>query len=161
MSLHVTRNYESKCVQARVMRQKKLYQENFTLKECGTWEEAERAAKKWVNEKLPSLPPKMSSKGRVTRRHRSGEVGVYYNPGIAKRPNNRVYEYPRWIADWPGCPFSGGLQWSIRQFECDGAFVLAVLARRQEKVDRDRLLDYFSSIIGTPEHTEILSRMKM
>ena len=44
--MHLTRNETEKCVMARIVRQKKLHQKNFTLKQFGTWTKAEAAAKK-------------------------------------------------------------------------------------------------------------------
>ena len=35
--MHLTRNETEKCVMARIVRQKKLHQKNFTLKQHGTW----------------------------------------------------------------------------------------------------------------------------
>ena len=35
--MHLTRNETEKCVMARIVRQKKLHQKNFTLKQFGTW----------------------------------------------------------------------------------------------------------------------------
>ncbi|HEY5232136.1 MAG TPA: hypothetical protein VIK35_01195, partial [Verrucomicrobiae bacterium] len=76
---------------ARVMRQKEMHQAHFSLKEYGSWAKATRAGRKWVKEMLPKLPPKMSSKGRKTRRNNSGVVGVHWSPGIVKKPNGNVY----------------------------------------------------------------------
>ena len=42
--MHLTRNETEKCVMARIVRQKKLHQKNFTLKQFGTWTKAETAA---------------------------------------------------------------------------------------------------------------------
>jgi len=83
--MHLTKNVQEKCVMARVMRQKKLHQRNFTLKEYGTWEKATRAAKRWIDKILPRLPPKIRSKGLMTRRNHSGVVGVHWSPGIVKK----------------------------------------------------------------------------
>ena len=46
--MHLTRNETEKCVMARIVRQRQLYQKNFTLRQFGTWTKAETAAKKWV-----------------------------------------------------------------------------------------------------------------
>ena len=146
---------------ARVMRQKKMHQRNFTLKDFGTWRKATRAAKLWVKETLPTLPAKIPSKGMMTKRNQSGEVGVHWSPGIVKKKNGNVYECPRWIAKWPGCNFRGGISWMEKQFEHEGAFVLAVLSRRLESINRDRILTEFESIAGTKKFEEILSKMKM
>ena len=159
--MYLTRNQQEKCVVARVMRGTKLHTQYFTLKQYGTWEEAERAGRKWLRDLLPILPPKISSKGRMTRRNHSGIVGVYLSAGIVRKRNGQEYSCPRWVARWPGCQLSGGLSWSIKQFEDDGAFVLAVLARRLESVDRDRLLAEFIAIIETKRFSEILHLKKI
>ena len=159
--MYLTKNTKERCVMARVMRQKKMHQENFSLKEYGTWPNAIRAAKRWLNKKLPTLPPKLVSKNRMTRRNHSGVVGVHWSPGIVKRPNGNVYECPRWIAKWVGCKFHGGISWMEKQFEHEGAFVLAVLSRQLETVNRDKILTEFESIHGTKKYKEIVSKMKM
>ena len=61
--MNLTKNVQEKCVMARVMRQKKMHQRNFTLKGYGTWEKATRAAKRWIDKILRKLPPKIRSKG--------------------------------------------------------------------------------------------------
>ena len=93
--MYLTKNTKEKCVMARVMRQKEIHQENFSLKEYGSWAKAMLAGRKWIKEMLPKLPPKMSSKGRKTRRNNSGVVGVHWSPGIVKKMNGNVYECPR------------------------------------------------------------------
>lgn len=147
---------------ARVMRQAKLYQANFSLKQHGTWAKATRAAKQWLKKTLPTLPPKVesSSKDRMTWRNHSGKVGVHRTPGIVRKPNGNVYECPRYVARWPGCKYRGGLSWSVKQFEEEGAFVLAVLARERETINRDKILTEFESIIGTKKYKDIVALMK-
>jgi hypothetical protein len=160
--MYLTKNTKEKCVMARVMRQTKLHQANFSLKKYGTWSEATRAAKKWLKETIPTLPPKneSSSKDRMTWRNHSGVVGVHRTPGIVKKPNGNVYECPRYVAGWPGCKHRGGLSWSVKQFEEEGAFVLAVISRRRETINRDTILTEFESIVGTRKFDEIASLMK-
>ena len=145
---------------ARVMRQKKMHQENFSLKEYGTWPKALRAAKRWLNKTLPTLPPKLISKDRMTSRNHSGVVGVYRSSGIVRKRNGNMYECPRWIARWPGCKYRGGLSWSVKQFEEEGAFVLAALSRRRETINRDTILTEFESIAGTKQFKDVVSLMK-
>ncbi len=156
--MYVTKNLQEKYVFARVMRETKMHSQYFTLKQHETWEQAEEAAQKWIAELLPTLPAKMSSEGRMTRRNHSGEVGVYRSKGIVRKRNGREYECPRWVARWVGCPLRGGLSWSIIQFDEDGAYVLAVLARRQRSVNRDALLTHFDSILGRKEYKEVLAQ---
>jgi len=159
--MYLTKNVQEKCVMARVMRQKQMHHENFSLKKYGSWSKAMRAARLWVKTKLPKLPPKISSKGRMTCRNHSGEVGVHWSPGIVKKPNGNVYQCPRWIAKWPGCQKRGGISWMVKQFEHEGAFVLSVLSRRLETINRDKILTDFESIHSTKKYAEIVSKMKM
>ena len=159
--MHLTKNVKEKCVMARVMRQRKMHQRNFALKEFGTWAKANRAAKLWIKETLPTLPPKIVSKNLMTRRNHSGVVGVHWSPGIVRKKNGNVYECPRWIARWVGCSFNGGISWMEKQFEHEGAFVLAVLSRQLETINRDKILTEFDNIVGTKKHDEIVSKMQM
>lgn len=157
--MYLTNNTKEKCVMARVMRQARMHQANFSLKKYGTWAKATRAAKQWLKETLPTLPPKIesSSKDRMTWRNHSGVVGVHRTPGIVKKRNGNVYECPRYVARWAGCKLRGGLSWSVKQFEEEGAFVLAVLSRRWETINRDKILTEFESIAGTKKFDEIVS----
>ena len=159
--MYLTKNVKEKCVMARVMRQKKMHQRNFTLKEYGTWPKAARAAKRWIDEILPELPPMIRAKGLMTRRNRSGVVGVHWTPGIVRKRNGKTYACPRWIARWVGCRYRGGFSWMERQFEHEGAFLLAVLSRQLETVNRDKILTEFESILGTKKYDEIVRKMRM
>src|SRR5947209_19063554 len=120
--MNVTRNVEERYVRAKIMRQRKLHQEYFTLRQYGTWKKAEAAAKAWLRKKIKTLPPPIPREGMMTKKNTSGVVGVYRSAGRVKKPNGNVYNCPRWVARWPGCRFSGGLSWSVKQFEEDGAF---------------------------------------
>jgi hypothetical protein len=159
--MHVTRNEREKYVMARIMRKAKLHQKNFTLKQFGTWEAAEAAARKWRDAQLEFLPPsEMNAKGRkdvMTSRNHSGVVGVHLARRLLRKKNGREYEYWRWIAEWPGCPFSGGVGWSIRTLGDDDAFALAVLCRRMETISRRKVLEGLERIYGTAEHEAIMT----
>ena len=158
---HVSRNVQERCVKASVMRQRKLYRKYFTLKQHGSWERAEADAKRWVKSFIKTLPPEVSREGRMTKRNRSGVVGVYRSKGIVKKPNGKVYSCPRWIARWPKCPLSGGLSWSVLQFDEDGAFALAVIGLRKKSVNREEVLAYLESIIESKELDEICALKQM
>lgn len=153
--MHVDRNSQEKCVMARVMRQRKRHQRNFTLKEYGSWEKAEAAAKRWIKAFVPTLPPEVPREGRMTKKNRSGAVGVYRSPGIVKKKNGKIYSCPRWVARWPGCPLRGGLSWSVKQFDEEGAFVLAYLGLKQKSIDRSEILAHLDSILETEEYENI------
>jgi hypothetical protein len=159
--MNVTRNQTERYVRAKVMRQRTLYQEYFTLKQHVTWEKAEAAAKAWVKEKIAGLPPPMPREGMMTKKNRSGVVGVHRSPGVVKKSNGKVYECPRWIARWPHCPFKGGLSWSVKQFDEDGAFALAVIGLNLKTIDRGRVLDHMESILNTPEFDDICAKRRI
>jgi len=142
---------------ARVMRHNQRHQKNFTLKEYGSWEKAEKAASIWVKGREKNLPPRLSSKNRMTHRNNSGVVGVRLDQNIKRKKTGAVYEYWRWVASWPGCPLNGGLGWSINKFGDKDAFVLAVLSRRKETIDRDVLVNELRKIKASEEYQEILS----
>lgn len=154
---NITRNLESKCIMARVMRFKKKYQKDFTLKDYGTFEAAERAAKKWIGGKKKVLPPPQTSKNIMTNRNQSGVVGVRLARNLKRKPNGLEYEYWRWMAFWPDCPFTGGLGWSINKHGENDAFVLAVLSRKLESVNRDRILLELERIRNTDDYDDILA----
>lgn len=153
MATHLTRNYQENYVMARIMRARVMHHQNFTLREFGSWEEAESAGKKWVAERIKDLPPQIPVKNRMTKRNTSGKVGVHLSVTNPKKKPGQ--DYYRWIARWPGCPMSGGLGWSVNQFDDDGAFVLAAIARDMESVDREEILSYFEVILGTPDYDAI------
>ena len=159
--MYLTKNTKEKCVMARVMRQTRMHQANFSLKKYGTWGKAIRAARQWLNKMLPTLPPKIesSSKDRMTWRNHSGKVGVHRSAGIVRKRNGNVYECPRYIARWPGCKYRGGLSWSVKQFEEEGAFVLAVLSRERQTINRDKILTEFEAIVGKKKFSEIAALM--
>ena len=146
-----------KCLMARVTRLGKHHQRNFTLKEYGTYEAAERAAKRWIGGMKKVLPPPSTTKDIMTRRNQSGVVGVRLARGTSRKKDGREYEYWRWVGFWPNCPFSGGLSWSINKHGDDDAFVLAVLSRKRESIDRDRLLLELVRLRNIDEYHDILA----
>jgi hypothetical protein len=157
-ALDVTWNEPNRCAMARVMRQGVRHQKNFSLATYGTREAAETAAAAWVRTKIRELPPELPRKDRMTSRNRSGVVGVWLVPVRFAKPDGRRYEYWRWTANWPGCAHRGGVSWYVHQYGDDDAFVLAVLSRRMETVDRPAVLAEFDRIDGTPAHDAILAR---
>lgn len=155
-TLDVTWNEPNGCAMGRVMRQGVRHQRNFSLKEFGSREAAEKAAAAWVRQKIKELPPETPRKGRMTASNRSGVVGVWLVPVRINKPDGRRYEYWRWTANWPKCPHAGGVSWYVHQYGDEDAFVLAVLARRMETVDRAAVLARFEVIDGSPEYRAIL-----
>ena len=142
----------------RIMRQAKMHQKNFTLKQYGNWGAAETAGKKWRDKQLQILPPTIrNSKDRMTSRNHSGKVGVHLARHLLRKKNGLEYEYWRWIARWPGCPYSGGIGWAIHTLGDDDAFALAVLSRQLETVNRSKVLEKLERIYGTKQHRNIMA----
>lgn len=160
MALYLTQNQQEKCVMARINRQKQRYQANFTLNQYGTWEKANRAARKWVKEILPTLPEPMSSKDRKTSRNTSGIVGVRL-ANATRRQEGRVYPDWRWVAFWTDCPQSGGIGWSVKKYGDERAFVCAYLARKSETIDRAAIDKAYARLEGTKRHAAILAQKRL
>ena len=154
-----TRNYPNRSVMARVMRQGKRHQEDFYLHEYGSWKKAEKAAQKWVDEKIEALPPRQNIKNLMTKRNSSGVVGVNLSKQVQRRPYGE-YEYWKWIARWPNCPNSGGVSWSTNEWGDEDAFVLAVITRQMESAEREKIKKEFTKIKGTEEYQEIIKLKK-
>lgn len=160
MPLYLTRNEQEKCVMARINRQKRRYQANFTLVQYGTWEKASRAASKWVKAILPTLPEPMSSKDRKTSRNTSGIVGVRLANATSKK-DGREYPDWRWVAFWTGCPQSGGIGWSVKKYGDERAFVSAYLARKGETIDRASIDKAYARLVGTKRYASILAEKRL
>jgi hypothetical protein len=156
--MHLTRNTETKCVMARVMRKGKRHQRNFTLKQFKTWPAAEEAASRWVRGKLKLLPPPESNaRDRMTVRNHSGIVGVCRTKHLVRRSTGREYEYWRWTAHWPGCANSGGVGWYINKYGENDAFVLAALTRQMETINRGEVITRLKAIKETEEYGDLLA----
>ncbi len=136
MPTYLTINESMRTVMARITRQGELHQQNFPLTQFKSWEKAERAAKRWVKELLPTLPVAHSTKGKLTPRNSSGVVGVRLANATRKR-NERTYPDWRWVAFWPGCPQPGGVGWSVKGYGDRDAFLSACIARELETLDRE------------------------
>ena len=158
--MYLTKNKKERCVMARIRRQRTLYQANFSLKEYGNWKAATAAAAKWVTNLAKNLPPRLSSRDRMTSRNKSGVVGVYRHRTVHRRPGGRKLFYRSWIARWPGCRCRGGVKWSVKQFGEDDAFVLAVLCRRLEGESRSQVMEKLADAKATGEHAQILNLRK-
>jgi hypothetical protein len=159
--MHTTRQKQAKRILARVMRRNQSYQAVFPLKKYGSWKAAENAAQKWVRKKIRQLPPPEGpKKGMLTKRNSSGVVGVRLAMKRKHSPYDKTYEYWYWVANWPTCPYSGGVSWPVNQFGDNGAFVLAVLSRQNESTDRDAMIEEYDRIRSTNEYRRIL-RKKM
>ncbi len=161
--MYLTKNKSERCVMARIQRQSKRYQANFTLHEYGDWKAALAAGQNWVDSMTKNLPARNTGKGGLTARNKSGVVGVYFHHQTLTKKvgsKNKIYKFQSWIARWPGCVHRGGVKWPIKGFGTDDAFVLAVLCRKMETVDRDSVIDTLNGIKDTPEYVELLALRK-
>lgn len=158
--MFITRNEQEKCYMARIRRRNQLYQENFTLKQYGSWRAARTAAWLWVQATLPTLPEPSTSKGRMSNRNTSGIVGVRLAESV-RRKNGKEYRHWRWIAFWPGCPFPGGIGWSVTKYGDDAAFLHAAIARKLETVDREKIDAAYSRLHGTKAYDKLLDRKRI
>jgi hypothetical protein len=154
---HLTVNVAENCVMARIVRQGERHQANFTLKKLGTWKRAMKEGRKWVKATIVALPPKATMAGRMTSRNSSGFVGVRLVRGRKVR-NGKEYLEWRWLAFWPGCPFAGGIGFSISRYGDKGAFMRAYLARDFQMVDREWLEAVTPDFMKSPEGALALRR---
>jgi hypothetical protein len=106
-------------------------------------EEAKKEAVAFTVETNAKLGPSIraSTKGRMTSANTSGEVGVHPARTIVEKDNGNIYEYQSWVSNWPRCPYKGGLKWASLQKTDDGAYVLAVLSRRMESINRNAIIE--------------------
>jgi hypothetical protein len=111
-----------------------------------------------MNDSLGPVPPR-SPEGRMSSRNRSGIVGVFPRRTLAKR--NGLFYYS-WTARWKGSPVRGGISWPCIAHTDNGAYVLAALTLELRTTNRDRVVEQFERIKGTPKYKEILrSRPKI
>ena len=136
---------------ARISRNGEKHQQNFTLREYGTWKAAEAAADKWVRKMKKKLPQQAPRKNRMTKRNSSGVVGVW-----AFLDDSKKNSYCRWYARWPGCPNRGGVSFSADILGDDDAFACAYLARTNETTDRDWILKKLASFKKTKKFQKVL-----
>jgi hypothetical protein len=153
--MSVTWNKKNFYARGIVQRHKDRRVKYFTIHQYETREKAEAAADKWVREQLREMPEKMSSKNRMTHRNSSGHVGVHLHPQVIRKPSGEEYEYFSWISKWPGCPLRGGVKWATKTLGYDDAYVLAVLCRRMETINRRQVFEAFERIKGKAEYNAI------
>jgi hypothetical protein len=154
--MSVTWNNEHRCARGVVQRHNDRRVKYFTIREHETREKAEAAAQRWLREQLRELPEKMSSKNRMTRRNSSGVVGVHLHRQVVAKTSGEEYEYSSWISKWPDCRFRGGVKWPTKTLGDDDAYVLAVLCRRMETINRQEVFGAFERIKGETEYQAIL-----
>jgi len=159
---NITRNVAENCVVLRFRRQHQNWHETFTLSKYGnSWEKAEAAAKRRRTALLKELPEPASRKGVMTDRNQSGAVGVHFSQRKHTAPNGNVYYYPHFYAKWPGCPKRAGIGWSVNQYGFEEAFVLAVLSREKESVDRKAILTAFKRLQKTKRYKTIADQCQL
>lgn len=154
-----TDNIPNRCVMGRIMRHKKRLKKDFYVSDYGSWKAARRAAARWEADKAKELPARISIKGLMTKRNRSGVVGVRLAREVQRKPSGAEYVYWTWHAHWPGCPHTGGISWRTHVHGDAEAFVLALLSRQMESIDRGKILNAFLEIKNSPEF-KTLARIK-
>jgi hypothetical protein len=157
---NTTKNRASKCVMARIMRQGEAHQKNFGLREYRTWKAAEEAAQKWIRKMKKELPPEAERRGRMTKRNKSGIVGVWPRITNFKSKNSDI-DYCRWYSRWPGCPLKGGISFSAEIFGDDEAFAMAYLAREHETIDRQFIEKKFKQFKKTKKYEKLIEQKKL
>ncbi len=152
---HLTDNVSSKCFVFRhpnlLQRKSVVFSYAHNRDKSAVREKAINFAVK-MNEALGPVPPR-SPVGRMSSRNKSGIVGIYPKRSLAKR--NGVYYYS-WAARWKGCPKPGGISWPCIEHTDNGAYILAALTHEMRTVDRDRVIEEFEKIKGTPKSKAIL-----
>ena len=148
-------NKASGCWQLRITRDKVLYQENFSVKDHGSWEAAEKAGLKRLKELLPNMPPKKTIKGVKTRRNTSGVVGVRMLESVKEGEHNS-WRYLRWQASWPGN--RAGSSWGIDKYGDHRAFICACIARHHETNDRQFIESEYKRLKGSAQVKKWLSQ---
>jgi hypothetical protein len=132
---NLTGNLPERTIMARVQRGKRRYQNNFSLRQHGTWEAAAEAAKQWLDELLARLPLVVPGESVIGRRNRSGVVGVHYHASRHRLRSGRIAEYPTYVARWPGAYVGVSWMFSTHQGE-ENAFLHACLCRELASADR-------------------------
>ena len=114
-------------------------------------------AKAKETEILANVPPVQTSKNRMTKRNRSGIVGVHYTTDERILRSGENAAYPNYTARWPG--FASGLSWSVNKFGIEGAFLLAALSRGMECKDRSTVEEALR-ILKPQEKSDLLKLRK-
>lgn len=146
---------------ARIMRNGKMHQKSFSRKKHKTWKAAELAGREWIEEKKKELGPSRANEvGRMTKRNKSGVVGVCRLVKTVRK-NGNVYQYPQWNAKWPECPLKGGIRFTVtKDLPEDDAYAMAVIARQMESVDRKAIKTKLNRIRNKKSHHAIMEMRK-
>ena len=144
----------------RISRGEQITQEYFYFGEKKSEADALADATKRWKELRKSLPVLLTSKNRMSSRNSSGVVGVHRQRQVVTKLSGEEYEYFSWISRWPGCQLHGGVKWPTKSRGEDEAFVLAVLCRRMETTNRDRVIEALAAIRDKAEFKTILKLRK-
>lgn len=152
---NLTPNDASGCIMGRVHRGKQKFEQNFSYKQYGSREAAERAGKRWLKSIQGDLPQPIPVKNRKTRRNSSGVVGVHLKTSV-KHGEHESWTHYCWHAFWPGR--QGGSSWGIDKYGDERAFVCACIAREHETTDREFIEGEYHRIKGSAAYKKLLSR---
>ncbi|HVU25600.1 MAG TPA: hypothetical protein VHE13_15835 [Opitutus sp.] len=156
--LHTDKTY----VVAKFIRENKFYQQRFKLKDYGSVDAAMKAGRAWEAAEKKKAPEIMPREERMTKSNVSGVVNVFRQPHVIRRKSGAVYEYPKWIARWKGCPKKGGVPWiATPNLDEDDAFVLAFLSHKLRTVNRDKIRAELAKVSKTKRYDEILAMKKV
>lgn len=142
---------EAQCVMARLSRNSKKYQKNFTLSEYGTWKKAETAAVIWLKKARKRLGKPKSNEGRITARNTSGFPGIWATGGDKK-------SYACWRARWPRCEKKGGISFSVDSMGDKMAFLSAWIAKQNRTVDRGWIAKRLKRFVKTKKANKLLDQ---
>ena len=122
----------------RISRNGKKHNRFFSDKEFGGKRKALTAAREHYDELVNKLPAAKTSKGIMSVRNKSGQVGVH----LAVNPSTcwEDVEYSSYVASWKS---SDGrrkkISFSVEKYGKKKARAFAVIARENEITDRDRI----------------------
>ena len=152
---HLAPNVSSKCF---VFRHSKYFNNKsvvFSYARGQDYETVRQKAVAFTNKMNKALGPVLhgSPEGRMSSRNRSGIVRI--NPIRTRAPRNGLYYYS-WNTKWKGCPQHGGVSWPCITHTDNGAYVLAALTLELRTTNRDRVIEEYEKIRGTPKRKKIL-----
>jgi hypothetical protein len=160
LPLHLSENRESKCFVFRHPKYQDRRSVVFSYAKGKDRGAVQRKAVEFTRRKNKTLPKPepQSTRGRLTARNTSRVVGVSPVRRVIGKPSGRKLTFFSWRAAWVGCPNAGGVTWPCKTHGCKDAFVLAVLTRAMQSVNRRRILKSLEEIRGTDIYREIVRK---
>lgn len=156
---HLTRNERELCVMARAQRMGLRFYRCFALRQHGSWEAAEAAARLWLRPVLAELAKLPPDRERLSTRNRSGMKGVFFRARPRFLKSGRVAVYPSYVARWPGAP-AAGVTWMFTSSGGeDGAFLRACMSRELATADRVRV-EWAVRALSPERRDELLARRR-